>query len=100
MDFERMARELLAVEYERSIGEGPYPTYAELARSGSGDFTLCSIRAVQAAFAAGREAMRADAERAVLDLIYQDDVHPESGYANDMREAASAIRALPGKEGE
>lgn len=46
---EEKARELLAAEYERCVGEGPYPTYARLARKGFGSFTLCSIRAIVAA---------------------------------------------------
>lgn len=50
-DINRQARELLALEYERlGVGDhGNYPTYAELARKGNGAFTLCSIRAVEAA---------------------------------------------------
>jgi hypothetical protein len=43
---EKIARELLAQEYEEHIGEGPYTSYAKVARSGEGDFTLCSIRAI------------------------------------------------------
>jgi hypothetical protein len=39
-------RELLAQAYEEIGGAGPYPTYAEIARSGSGDFTLCTLRAI------------------------------------------------------
>lgn len=39
-------RELLAQAYEETGGEGPYPTYAELARKGYGAFTLCSLRAI------------------------------------------------------
>jgi hypothetical protein len=39
-------RELLAQEYERGGPDGPYPTYAELARRGNGAFTLCSLRAI------------------------------------------------------
>lgn len=47
---EAAAREILAEEYERlGVGEGPYPTYAQLARTGTGSFTMCSIRAVQRA---------------------------------------------------
>jgi len=48
---EARARQLLAEAYEEVQGEGPYPTYAALARSGKGDFTLCSIRAIQRALA-------------------------------------------------
>ncbi|MBN3757181.1 hypothetical protein G3N95_29860 [Paraburkholderia sp. Tr-20389] len=43
---EKIARELLAQEYEEHIGEGPYISYAKVARSGEGDFTRCSIRAI------------------------------------------------------
>ena len=39
------ACEMLAEEYERH----GYPTYARLAREGKGDFTLCSIRAIDRA---------------------------------------------------
>lgn len=46
-------RELLALEYERGQGDGPYPTYANLARKGSGAFTLCSLRAIARARAEG-----------------------------------------------
>jgi hypothetical protein len=46
---EKQARELLAAEYEQGAGDGRYPEYADLARSGNGAFTLCSIRAVMAA---------------------------------------------------
>lgn len=50
------AREALAVEYERTeYGGGPYPTYADLARGGSGSFTLCSIRAIARAILAERQ---------------------------------------------
>ncbi len=46
-------RELLAKEYERQDipypAEGPYPTYAKLAREGKGSFTMCSLRAIAAA---------------------------------------------------
>jgi hypothetical protein len=51
-DLEERARELLATEYERGGCDGPYPSYAELARTGTGAFTMCSIRAVQAALSA------------------------------------------------
>lgn len=46
-------RELLALEYERGSGDGPYPTYADLARRGVGAFTLCSLRAIARARAEG-----------------------------------------------
>jgi len=49
---EQEARELLAAAYEERVGEGPYPSYAKIARSGSGDFTKCAIRAVKAALRA------------------------------------------------
>lgn len=49
MTLEEQARDLLALEYEVSAGEGPYLTYAKLARSGRGDFTMCSVRAVMRA---------------------------------------------------
>lgn len=40
-------RRLLAEAYEeRGAGEGPYPTYADLALRGFGAFTLCSLRAI------------------------------------------------------
>jgi hypothetical protein len=55
---EREARELLAAEYDRGAGDGQYPTYAALARGTSGAFTMCSIRAVQAALQQ-REELRA-----------------------------------------
>jgi len=48
---EAVARELLAQAYEEQVGEGPYPTYAKLARHGHGAFTLCSIRAIERALA-------------------------------------------------
>lgn len=48
---EARAREMLAAEYEAFVGEGPYPSYAQLARTGTGSFTLCSIRAVAKALA-------------------------------------------------
>lgn len=51
-DLEAKAREILAQEYDIGGGEGPYPTYAALARNGSGAFTICSIRAVQKALSA------------------------------------------------
>jgi hypothetical protein len=53
-DGEGKARELLAQAYEEQIGEGPYPSYARLAREGSGDFTLCSIRAIQRALSSAK----------------------------------------------
>lgn len=43
---EQRARELLAIEYERG---GQYPSYADMARTASGAFTQCAIRAVKAA---------------------------------------------------
>jgi hypothetical protein len=46
MNISREARELLAYEYMNSRNEGPYPTYADLALSGNGSFTLCSLRAI------------------------------------------------------
>lgn len=49
---EQRAREMLAKEYEVGSGEGPYPTYAKLARNGEGAFTQCSIRAVAKALLA------------------------------------------------
>ena len=49
---EAQAREMLAAEYEAYVGEGPYPTYAKLARSSYGSFTQCSIRAIAKALAA------------------------------------------------
>jgi hypothetical protein len=49
MTLEQRAREILASEYEACIGEGPYFTYAEMARNGGGDFTMCSVRAVMRA---------------------------------------------------
>ena len=48
-DLEAIARELLANEYEKHGIEGSYPTYANLARIGKGEFTLRSIRAIVAA---------------------------------------------------
>ena len=39
-------REVLASEYEAGGKEGPYPTYADLARRGQGEFTLCALRAI------------------------------------------------------
>lgn len=50
-DILHKARELLAQEYEKPIGEGPYLEYADLARCGNGSFTMCSVRAVAAALA-------------------------------------------------
>jgi hypothetical protein len=48
---ETEARELLAKEYDTGSGEGPYPSYASLARdpSHTGAFTMCAIRAIKAA---------------------------------------------------
>jgi hypothetical protein len=42
---EQRARELLAAEYAKR----GYPSYEKLALSGNGEFTLCSIRAIEAA---------------------------------------------------
>lgn len=39
-------RKMLAEAYEEGGSEGAYPTYANLALRGSGDFTLCSLRAI------------------------------------------------------
>lgn len=63
---EQIAREMLAEEYEKEGGDGPYPLYAKLARTGKGDFTLCSIRAIQRALAvAAAESLdRKDGEHA------------------------------------
>lgn len=49
VDLEAIARNLLANEYEKDGIEGSYPTYANLARHGEGEFTLRSIRAIIAA---------------------------------------------------
>lgn len=46
---EQQARLLLAEEYERKIGDGPFPTYAGMARRNSNSFTLCAVRAVKRA---------------------------------------------------
>jgi len=45
-EMEMTAREMLAKEYEECAGEGPYPSYADLARRGKGEFTMRSIRAI------------------------------------------------------
>jgi hypothetical protein len=50
---EEFCRELLAKQYEEGGREGPYPSYADLARRGAGDFTLCSIKAIKAALRHG-----------------------------------------------
>lgn len=39
-------RDLLAEAYAEHVGEGPYPSYADVARRGEGAFTLCSLRAI------------------------------------------------------
>jgi len=49
---EQRARELLAEAYAEPVEEGPYPTYAELAKKGYGSFTMCSIRAIKRALLA------------------------------------------------
>lgn len=46
---EKLARQLLEAEYLAGGKEGPYPTYAQLAREAKGAFTLCSIRAIEKA---------------------------------------------------
>ena len=48
-------RELLAQAYEESSREGPYPSYATLARIGDGAFTMCSLRAIARARMAARK---------------------------------------------
>ena len=45
----KRARELLAAEYERGGKDGAYPSYAELARQGRGEFTKCALRALEQA---------------------------------------------------
>jgi hypothetical protein len=51
-------RELLAKAYDECVGDGPYPTYAALARDGTGAFTLCSLRAIaRARLSAGRSSI-------------------------------------------
>lgn len=49
IEISELARELLAEAYLERLGEGPYPSYAKLAVHGQGDFTLCSLRAIQRA---------------------------------------------------
>lgn len=44
------ARKLLAAEYDAQ-----FPSYAELARTGIGEFTMCSVRAIASALAAAEE---------------------------------------------
>lgn len=39
-------RSLLADAYEEDVSDGPYPSYAKVAREGRGAFTLCSLRAI------------------------------------------------------
>jgi len=59
--------------------------------------------ALRAAFAAGREAMKENCQRAVIDALHPRDTWDPSyfgGYTDAMRHALAAIRALPGKEGE
>src|SRR5690349_5759542 len=54
------AEERLALSYEkRGRAEGPYPSYAKLARERRGSFTICSIEAIEAAFHDGILAERA-----------------------------------------
>ena len=49
------ARNLLAQEYMKGGKDGPYPSCAELALYGNGEFTLCSLRAIQKALDKNKE---------------------------------------------
>lgn len=49
MNNAKKARVLLYNAYMEGGREGPYPTYAKLALTGTGDFTICSIKAIEKA---------------------------------------------------
>ena len=49
MNNTKKARVLLYNAYMEGGSEGPYPSYAALALSGEGDFTMCSIKAIEKA---------------------------------------------------
>lgn len=85
------AREGLAVEYEVLGRAGPYPSYANLARNGEGDFTLCSILAIARAILAERERCVA----AVLGEKLEDPTACEGDQAYDVAldHAVYSIRA-------
>lgn len=54
------AEERLALSYEKGGRyEGPFPTYAALARKRKGTFTLCSIEAIEDAYCDGYAANHA-----------------------------------------
>lgn len=104
MDFEKMAREIVAnVQLGGAAGE-----YAELANN----LAIGHVdRALRAAFAAGREGMRsecaniADEEERMARLAIRTTVSGEreaeqaAAMVASARAIAAAIRALPGKEG-
>lgn len=95
------ARELLAAEYERGGNEGPYPTYAGLARAGCGAFTQCSLRAIEKALAlsppedqAGwrEDALRAGMEKAAEALEAWADGFMGGSMPDTLRAAAVDLR--------
>lgn len=59
-------RELLAQAHEECLGDGPYPTYAQLARMGRGSFTQCALRAIRRAAESRQQPSTAEA---VLDYL-------------------------------
>lgn len=108
-DLEAIARKLLADEYEKYGIEGSYPTYANLAKNGKGEFTLRSIRAIVAALKYTRstsEALRklprlTDEELAACVVLSDSFCDKENRwcvnskkYANAIMEAMEAKAAL------
>lgn len=105
MYFEKMARDFVTTFRASDIGDASVCYTME--------YRL--IRALCAAFAAGREAMREEAARAcdeassayyeatckasVRSSLRGDEPRDE-GYCDGLDKAAEIIRALPGKEGE
>lgn len=49
IEISEVARKLLSEEYLKGGNDGHYPSYAQLALTGEGAFTLCSLRAIQRA---------------------------------------------------
>lgn len=92
---EAYARELLAKEYDVGGRDGPYPSYAALARDPkhTGSFTMCSIRAVMTALshAAGVD----EVEKIIRGHVWPD----ENGRLQGVAEAARALLAKFKMEG-
>lgn len=49
IEISQLAKDLLWEAYMGGGREGPYPSYAAIALEAKGDFTLCSLRAIQRA---------------------------------------------------